>query len=161
MMFHAFPGRGVKCYFALAALLLLLRNYYVKNSREPKISHRSYLLASFVYPFFSLSHDATKSKKDCLLLQSYQRRKISRNTLSQILYPETLVLKHLFLVQDSSLLLQVQDIFTKGYNQKTAQSTERILKVLNLLVKYNNILQSQRDTVHFSHASAAVTCSFL
>ena len=142
MMFHAFPGRGVKCYFALAALLLLLRNYYVKNSREPKISHRSYLLASFVYPsffslppFFSLSYDVTKSKKDCLLLQSYQRRKISRNTLSQILYPETLVLKHLFLVQDSSLLLQVQDIFTKGYNQKTAQSTERILKVLNLLVK--------------------------
>ena len=142
MMFHAFPGRGVKCYFALAALLLLLRNYYVKNSREPKISHRSHLLASFVYPsffslppFFSLSYDVTKSKKDCLLLQSYQRRKISRNTLSQILYPETLVLKHLFLVQDSSLLLQVQDIFTKGYNQKTAQSTERILKVLNLLVK--------------------------
>ena len=86
-------------------------------------------------PFFSLSYDVTKSKKDCLLLQSYQRRKISRNTLSQILYPETLVLKHLFLVQDSSLLLQVQDIFTKGYNQKTAQSTERILKVLNLLVK--------------------------
>ena len=85
--------------------------------------------------FFSLSYDVTKSKKDCLLLQSYQRRKISRNTLSQILYPETLVLKHLFLVQDSSLLLQVQDIFTKGYNQKTAQSTERILKVLNLLVK--------------------------
>ena len=142
MMFHAFSGRGVKCYFALAALLLLLRNYYVKNSREPKISHRGYLLASFVYPsflslppFFSLSYDVTKSKKDCLLLQSYQRRKISRNTLSQILYPETLVLKHLFLVQDSSLLLQVQDIFTKGYNQKTAQSTERILKVLNLLVK--------------------------
>ena len=59
-------------------------------------------------PLFSLSYDVTKSKKDCLLLQSYQRRKISRNTLSQILYPETLVLKHLFtyLVQDSSLLLQ-------------------------------------------------------
>ena len=110
MMSHAFPGRGVKCYFALAALLLLLRNYYIKNSREPKISYTGYLLASFVYPSFSLSlsHDVTKSKKDCLLLQSYQRRKISRNTLSQILYPETLVLKHLFtyLVQDSSLLLQ-------------------------------------------------------
>ena len=59
-------------------------------------------------PLFSLSYDVTKSKKDCLLLQSYQRRKISRNTLSQMLYPETLVLKHLFtyLVQDSSLLLQ-------------------------------------------------------
>ena len=46
----------VKCYFALAALLLLLRNYYIKNSREPKISYTGYLLASFVYPsFFSLS----------------------------------------------------------------------------------------------------------
>ena len=56
MMSHAFPGRGVKCYFALAALLLLLRNYYIKNSREPKISYTGYLLASFVYPsFFSLS----------------------------------------------------------------------------------------------------------
>ena len=86
-------------------------------------------------PLFSLSYDVTKSKKDCLLLQSYQRRKISRNTLSQILYPETLVLKHLFLVQDSSLLPQVQDIYTKGYKLKTAQSTEGILKVPNLLVK--------------------------
>ena len=145
MMSHAFPGRGVKCYFNLAALPLLLRNYYIKNSREPKISHRSYLLASFVYPsfslsspsFFSLSYDVTKSKKDCLLLQSYQRRKISRNTLSQILYPETLVLKHLFTYQSKTHLCsyKVQDIFTKGYNQKTAQSTKRILKVLNLLVK--------------------------
>ena len=115
------------CYYCATIISRILE--------EPKIFYTGYLLASFVYPFFSLSHDVTKSKKDCLLLQSYQRRKISRNTLSQILYPETLVLKHLFLVQDSSLLLQVQDIFTKGYNQKTAQSTERILKVLNLLVK--------------------------
>ena len=55
MMSHAFPGRGVKCYFDLAALQLLLRNYYIKNSKGPRfLTEVTYLPVLFTLLFLSL-----------------------------------------------------------------------------------------------------------
>ena len=139
MMSHAFPGRGVKCYFALAALLLLLRNYYIKNSREPKISHRSYLLASFVYPsFFSLSPMMSQNPRKTVCCSKVIKEERSQEIhLAKYCIQKLLFSNTYSLTQSKTHLCsyKVQDIFTKGYNQKTAQSTKGILKVLNLLVK--------------------------
>ena len=143
MMSHAFPGRGVKCYFDLAALPLLLRNYYIKNSREPKISHRTYLLASFVYPsfslsspFFSLSPMMSQNPRKTVCCSKVikeersQEIHLAKYCIQKLLFSNTYSQSKTHLCS-----YKVQDIFTKGYNQKTAQSTKGILKVLNLLVK--------------------------
>ena len=109
MMSHAFPGRGVKCYFALAALLLLLRNYYIKNSREPKISYTGYLLASFVYPsFFSLSPMMSQNPRKTVCCSKVikeersQEIHLAKYCIQKLLFSNTIT----YLVQDSSLLLQ-------------------------------------------------------
>ena len=101
MMSHAFPGRGVKCYFNLAALPLLLRNYYIKNSRGPRfLTEVVYLPVLFtllfsLFPlFFSLSpmmsqnprlSVAPKLSKKKDLKKYTQPNTVSRNSCSQTL----------------------------------------------------------------------------
>ena len=145
MMSHAFPGRGVKCYFDLAALPLLLCNYYIKNSKGPRfLTEVTYLPVLFALlflslpPLFSLSPMMSQNPRKTVCCSKVIKEERSQEIhLAKYCIQKLLFSNTYSLTQSKTHLCsyKVQDIFIKGYNQKTAQSTKGILKVLNLLVK--------------------------